>query len=190
MNKKENSGYVRTHQKIQDSLLTLLEQKNFQNITVNDVCTLSNINRSTFYAHFQDLYAVLEAMEQKLENDLVEAYSTSYTKGDNFISAEYLVILIEHIKENKVFYQAYLSDSTSMMMEKSMELLRTEIVVPLYERIGVSDRQGMYYFSFFKAGFTTILKQWLSDGCPEPSQQLAKIIFSCLPSMPPDVSIF
>lgn len=106
------------------------------------------------------------------------------------MTAEYLVILIEQIKENRVFYQAYLSDANSIMMDKSMELLRTEIIIPIYERLGVSDRQGLYYFNYIKAGFITILRQWLFDGCPESPQQLAKIIFSCLPSMPPNILTF
>lgn len=190
MNKKENSGYLKTHQRIQDSLLTLLGQKNLQNITVNDVCRLADINRSTFYAHYQDMYAVMEAIEQVLETALLEEYSKEYKPGTDIMTIDYLAIVIRHIKEHRVFYLAYLSDSSSAMLANSMELLRTQIVLPFYRQIDLSERRGMYYFDFFKSGFITVLRRWLEDDCPEEPQKLADILFSCLPSFPPDLLTF
>ena len=101
MNKKENSGYVKTHQNIQKSLLALLGQKDLKKITVSEVCVLASINRSTFYAHFQDLYAVMEAIGQELEGKLTATYANVYLPNDNFMSTDYLSIIIEHIQENK-----------------------------------------------------------------------------------------
>lgn len=190
MNKKENSGYIKTHQVIQKSLLALLEQKDFKKITVNDVCTLAKINRSTFYAHFQDLYAVLETIEQSLESALMNAYAADHTLNDNIMSTDYLVILLEHIKENSIFYQAYLSDTASSMLDKSMEMLQNQIVRPLHQKLNMPERYGTYYFNFFKTGFITVLRQWLADGCPESSEQLAAIIVSCIPDFPPELFIF
>lgn len=188
MNKKENSGYVKTHQKIQKSLLALLEQKDLKKITVSDVCMLASINRSTFYAHFQDLYAVMEAIGQELEDKLMETYANVYLPNDNFMSTDYLSIIIKHIQENKTFYHALLSDSNSTILANNMKLLQSEIVAPLYQSLNVPERQGAYYFTFFRTGFVAILGKWLDDGCPEPPRKLAEIIFSCLPALTPEIT--
>lgn len=188
MNKKENSGYVKTHQSIQKSLLALLEQKGLKKITVNDICARADINRSTFYAHFQDIYAVMETIGRELEDKLMETYANIYLPNDNFMSVEYLAIIIGHIQENKTFYQALLSDSNSMILADNMELLQSEIVAPLYQKLNVPERQGAYYFTFFRTGFVSILGKWLDDGCLEPPRELAKIIFSCLPALTPEIT--
>ena len=188
MNKKENSGYVKTHQNIQKSLLALLGQKDLKKITVSDVCVLASINRSTFYAHFQDLYAVMEAIGQELEGKLTATYANVYLPNDNFMSTDYLSFIIEHIQENKTFYHALFSDSNSTILANNMKLLQSEIVAPFYQKLNVPERQGAYYFTFFRTGFVAILGKWLDDGCPESPRELAKIIFSCLPALTPEIT--
>lgn len=42
-----------------DSFWTLLNEKSLDKITVKDVIELAEINRNTFYYHFEDLYALL-----------------------------------------------------------------------------------------------------------------------------------
>lgn len=55
-----------TRRVIQEALLTLLEQKPLNKITVTELCALAQINRATFYAHYADCYAVLNALEDGL----------------------------------------------------------------------------------------------------------------------------
>ena len=50
----------RTRGLILQSFSSLLAQKNFDTITVQDITSLAEINRATFYAHFEDKYALLE----------------------------------------------------------------------------------------------------------------------------------
>jgi AcrR family transcriptional regulator len=49
----------RTLQLLQKAFDDLLEEKGFPNITVNDIAERANINRATFYLHFEDKYALL-----------------------------------------------------------------------------------------------------------------------------------
>ena len=49
----------RTRQLLQDALRKLLEQKGFDNITVQDITEAATLNRATFYAHYPDKFALL-----------------------------------------------------------------------------------------------------------------------------------
>jgi AcrR family transcriptional regulator len=49
----------RTLQLLQKAFDDLLEEKGFPNITVNDIADRANVNRATFYLHFEDKYALL-----------------------------------------------------------------------------------------------------------------------------------
>jgi AcrR family transcriptional regulator len=50
----------RTRGLILQSFESLLSEKNFENISVQDVTDKAQVNRATFYAHFQDKYALLD----------------------------------------------------------------------------------------------------------------------------------
>jgi AcrR family transcriptional regulator len=49
----------RTLQLLQKAFDDLLEEKGFPNITINDIAERANVNRATFYLHFEDKYALL-----------------------------------------------------------------------------------------------------------------------------------
>lgn len=53
---------IRTKQLIQDALLTLVQQKDFADITVKDISEKATINRATFYAHYVDKFVLLDEM--------------------------------------------------------------------------------------------------------------------------------
>ena len=49
----------RTRQLLQDALRNLLEQKEFDKISVQDITEAATVNRATFYAHYGDKFALL-----------------------------------------------------------------------------------------------------------------------------------
>ena len=58
--KKEDPRVIRTRQLLHQAYLELLREKSFQDITVQDIADRATVNRVTFYAHFQDKFALLE----------------------------------------------------------------------------------------------------------------------------------
>ena len=55
MNKSE-AKFHNTAVKMDDALVLLLEHKEFKDISIMDVCEKAGVNRSTFYAHYENLY--------------------------------------------------------------------------------------------------------------------------------------
>ena len=51
-----------THRAIIDSFWMLLEKKSLDKISVKDIIEIAQINRNTFYYHFEDLYALLDTV--------------------------------------------------------------------------------------------------------------------------------
>jgi AcrR family transcriptional regulator len=50
----------RTLQFLEEAFSTLIDEKDFQSITIQDITERAGINRATFYAHFSDKYALLD----------------------------------------------------------------------------------------------------------------------------------
>lgn len=59
MNKNE-SKYFNTAVKMDAALMSLLEKKDFEYITVKEVCAEAGVNRSTFYLHYENTRDLLE----------------------------------------------------------------------------------------------------------------------------------
>ena len=53
---------TRTRKLIRDALTSLLAEKSFEAMTVQDVAERATINRATFYAHYTDKFALLDAL--------------------------------------------------------------------------------------------------------------------------------
>ncbi len=45
----------------------------------------------------------------------------------------------------------------------------------------ISEEEMWYHFSFFKAGFISVLSEWIHRGCLETPEKLAEIILRNLP---------
>ena len=52
----------RTRQLLQGALRTLMQDKSFEEISVQDITDLATVNRATFYDHYTDKFALLDAM--------------------------------------------------------------------------------------------------------------------------------
>ncbi len=75
--KKLDPRIKRTRQLLRQALMELMAEKSFQAITVQDIAGRATVNRVTFYAHFQDKYALLEytireMIRQQLRSQLPE----------------------------------------------------------------------------------------------------------------------
>jgi len=75
--RKEDPRVTRTRKLLLQAFMALMNEKSFQSITVQDITERATVNRVTFYAHFQDKYALLEytireMIQQRLHSQLPE----------------------------------------------------------------------------------------------------------------------
>ena len=64
--KRTYSSALRSKNRIRSAFLELLHEKNFEKITVTDIVTRANINRSTFYAHYPDMIGLLDEIQEEI----------------------------------------------------------------------------------------------------------------------------
>ena len=109
MKEKTDLRIIKTKKILFDALLKLMKKKNFEKIKIADICEEALINRSTFYAHYEDKYELLMALFEEQKISLLEKLDNK--ENTNF-SKEYLMellnILINYIDENREIYSAIL----------------------------------------------------------------------------------
>ena len=74
MNKQE-SKYFNTASYMDEALLVLLEKKDYNFITVKEVCQKAGVNRSTFYLHYEKMDDLLEETVNYVNNKFMDKLS-------------------------------------------------------------------------------------------------------------------
>lgn len=74
MNIKNNQRFRKTEIRMEAAMLELMKNTKFEKITVKKICEKAKVNRSTFYAHFLDIYDMLDKMERELRKELLGNY--------------------------------------------------------------------------------------------------------------------
>ena len=107
MNKKNNHRFRETEIRMQTAMLEIMKNTELKKITVKKICEKAGVNRSTFYAHFIDIYDMLDKMQIELRKELLESYKDAgkYT----IFSQESFIFFLKYIKKHKYFYKINLS---------------------------------------------------------------------------------
>ncbi|MFC3931465.1 TetR/AcrR family transcriptional regulator [Streptococcus dentapri] len=99
---KQDRRFKRTQKAIYASFVTLFLERDFSEITINEISQLADINRSTFYLHFEDKYALL--------NDyllsLLPIIQTSDTALSNQVQLNHLLgKMYDYLQDNLAFFK-------------------------------------------------------------------------------------
>ena len=62
---------ARTERSIQEAFLAQRAEKPLEKIRVRELCEAAQIHKSTFYAHYPDVYALADAMESQLVEEIL-----------------------------------------------------------------------------------------------------------------------
>ena len=168
MNTPNNKRRRKSQEKIEKVFLELLQEKDFTEIRVSDICMRAGLNRTTFYANYTDVYGLADSIRDKLENNLSDLYQEEIATGFN--SNNYLK-LFRHIYENQLFYRTYFKlgyDHEYKIVTFDADLAQRHF----------QNRFIQYHMEFFKSGLTRIIKLWLQNGCQETPEEMFEIVQS------------
>lgn len=183
MNTKNNQRYQTSEKKMQDTLMKLMASQEIEDVTVRDICREAHINRSTFYAHYEDIYDLMEKTERLIRRELAEEFQARGVGMQNVFHHDYLIYFHRHIEKNRNFYRICLRHRVHFPLEEGFEQLWEDVVKPHCHQRGVTDERAMlYYLTFYQAGFTMVLRKWVEDGCRETPEELCPILLGCLPA--------
>ncbi len=165
MNIKNNKRRQATRESMEKVFIELLQKKEISQITVSEICKLTNFNRSTFYANYIDIYDLADKIKDRLEAEVNMLYENdiSYNCGNDYLK------LFRHIKDNQLFYITYFKlgyDSRHIVDVGSISK----------KQQGFPKEHLEYHVEFHKAGLNAIIKKWLASGCRESPETMVRII--------------
>ena len=78
---------------IRKAFTTILRNKPIQSISIKELCEIAEINRSTFYLHYTDIYDLLNQIEEEMFEGLKAALKPVVESGDG--TPNYLTVTTE-----------------------------------------------------------------------------------------------
>ena len=190
MNKAE-SKYFNTAVRFDKALLSLLEKKSFEYITIRELCEEAGVNRSTFYLHYGNTTDLLkEATAYVLDNFAsffsidMESITSKYENCDlhelNFINEKYLQPYLSFVKENQRLFTAVLSQPIAFNSNAIFQRLFDDVFNPILDRFHYPRDEQHYVMMFYLNGITAIVTEWLKDGCKKSMEDISSIIHDCI----------
>lgn len=98
----------RTKRLLHNSLLKLMEEKRFEDISITNIVEEAEVNRGTFYNHYQYKEDILNEIIKGVINDLVNDYRSSYIHTNRFMIRDLSISSIkifEHVDRHRQFYK-------------------------------------------------------------------------------------
>lgn len=179
MNKQE-SKYFNTASYMDEALLALLENKNFEFITVKEICQKAGVNRSTFYLHYESMNDLLEEtinyVKNKFEDKLSEIGEINDTTKVVLTSDKFLRPYLSFIMENKKIYKLIHDKPQLFNLSMITNNLYKEIFDIALTNFKVEEKEKKYIFAFYTEGVIGIIKRWIENDCNDEIDFIIDII--------------
>lgn len=167
MNTSNNKKRKKSQEQIEKIFLQLIQKKNIGEISVSTICEKANLNRSTFYSNYIDIYDLAEKVKQQMEVDFAQFQLSNKAKQDE----DGYLNMFKYIKDNQIFFKTYFK------LEEISKSLPTQYRVDLAEKY-YDNKYIDYHIEFFRAGLNAIIKKWLNNECKETPEEINEIIIS------------
>lgn len=188
---KSESRYFNTAVKMDKALISLLERKSFEYITVSEICKEARVNRSTFYLHYENTCDLLdECIRYLIDSFLlyfdVDTSRISHRFGNlelselNYITAEYVHPYLSYIKENHRIFSTALSNSGTLGFDSVFQQMFSNIFDPILERFHYPADDRRYVMLYYLNGVNAIVMQWIRDDCRKSIEEIFRIIQTCI----------
>ena len=152
------------------SLKQLLKEKPLDKITVTDLVEDCEVNRQTFYYHFQDIYDLIEWIYVSEAARILGDKKTAATWQQGFQN------IFDYLIENSSFV---LNTFHSLNREHLERFLYEQTYHLLYDVVDeeaaaytVSEADKAFIADFYKYGFVGIMLEWIQDGMKEDINEL------------------
>lgn len=185
MNIKNNQRFQETDDRIRQVFLKLLSERELSHVTIRDICAECNINRSTFYAHYEDIYDLLSKLELYIRKDIYDSFRDTDAGPEHFLSSEFFEIILVHISRHRKFYRAYLEGYGKNTIKDGLSQIKEYVFRPYFLKLGISSESRLnYHVTFFCVGFIAVVKKWLDNDCTESAYELSQILWDSIAPVP------
>lgn len=176
---------TRTKRAIRAALVSLIEEKGFDALSVKDITARANINRGTFYLHYKDKFDLLdqtlEEVARDIENILLEITALS---GIDVVKGKLPLSIVEKLF---AYFKANAPVMQALLATKGNHALQAQIKKTMWHHVFEKNRATFikkenllvppeYLISYIAAAHFGVVQEWLDGECRETPAEMARIL--------------
>lgn len=159
---------------IKTALLELMAEKPFSKISVKELCEQADVNRSTFYAHYNEQSDVLREIEEETIEDMLDPLDDIYETAS---PEEQIVAFLEYVKTHADLFKILLVEEESRRFRPQVIKASLRKLQPEFQFQG-PERYEPFVFSFMMNAEVQIYIDWIESDFALPSRDVAKLILA------------
>lgn len=176
MNKSDRRAR-KTQNHLKQIFIHLLKQKELDKITVTELCKLADINRSTFYSHYCDIYELLDDIEKNCLqeiDELIESIANQTFEPEQV--TEMILSYIYNTKELLALFILKMNRQTiwEEINQKIIWLFKTKTLQVYQLPEDMNEEEFNDLILFLVSGYYAIYRKWLFYNCNEDMKIIAK----------------
>jgi len=169
---KVDRRIAKSQEAIKNAVIELMSEKNFDDITIQDIADRANVNRGTIYLHYTDKYDLLDKMIEEHINNLRElcrsASEMTFQEGN--------YVWFEYFERHYLFFSTMLASKgapsfRSRFLDLVIEEFKVEVDVTKGKNRGFQEDVVL---QFFGSAIVGSVEWWFKNGMPLPARVMAE----------------
>ena len=167
----------KTRKAIKTSLIKLMCKKEISAITITEIAEEADINRKTFYAHYKDLYDILDEMENDLIEKLFHILDNADIMRSMYNPYPLFHELTAEINKDFEFYSLLVqSKNYNSLLNKIQEVFKEKLLELITESTKTDQELLPFIIDFISSGIVSAYKEWFSSDRNISLEQLSKAL--------------
>jgi AcrR family transcriptional regulator len=179
--KKLDPRVIRTRQLLRDALVSLIAEKGFDAITVQDIADRATLNRATFYLHYQDKHDLLiKSLRDAIDELMTDIGASAQEDGQLGFdeSLRPIKATFEHVAQHAQFYRVMLSAEGVASFSAGVRDYMEEITLEWLATLQPHPRQSQVPLEIVANSLSWsllgVLIWWLEHDMPQPPDYMAE----------------
>lgn len=170
---EQNRSVRNTKRRLRESLLKLVMRKSLGSVTVKELTDDADVNRSTFYFHYQDVKAMVKEMEEAFFKDFTSALDAIDRKSHDSIT-----ILVRCLESHMDLCRIVLGENGDIEFLEQMKRIIEDKCSRMWKSAvpEMSDREREILDSFLIGGTMTALQNWVRSENRQSAEELAAVL--------------
>ena len=160
----------RTQAALHRALISLIPKKGYEALTVEEICAVANVSRSTFYAHYTGKDDLLRRGFRHLSQALEERQGDVTSQALGFSR-----VMFEHAKAHLDQYRAHVGDRAGAIAHDTVRGMLTELVrkeVSGTGRRSKATASNEVAVRYLVGAYLAVLTWWLDSGAKMPAEEI------------------
>lgn len=174
-----------TDQLLKDTFIEMYKNKPVNKISVKEICSTAGLSRGTFYIYYENIYTLLEEIEEDLLLDLKSLVKIDtlivYTEKDIPVFVKTIKNLIEYIKLHSTYFKALLGkNGDALFMYKIKRIIKNNLLVKFRAENRQFGDLDEYLLEYIASANIGIMIYWLETDMKISPEKLMDLVLKIL----------